>query len=181
MHQELDPLFEIASTDDDKERCRRLINEAFKKRQFVAHQERDMIPIEKCNEELSGKNKELLMLFDKASHDLIGTVLLTIDQKPTGLATIRYLSVSPKWWGLDFGIKLMKFAEGKAKIAHQKTIQLSVAYHPKDEKVQGLIDWYAKIQGYRRIGDRKALEKERERLAPQYAMDTVFIFFEKNL
>lgn len=166
----------IAITPEDKELARDLINEVFRMFQPILRKDRDLIPIEKLNEELSGKNKELIILHD-LQNKVRGAALLNFEQDD--IAYISYLAThptSPRGQGKD----LLMYAENRAeKTYHKKKIRLSTVYHPKYPQ-EKLIVWYLN-QNYRFLKIITPTKAQQQAWEPKFQEDTRFKYFEKDL
>jgi len=168
-------IIKIVTSSIEKEQARIIINKAFQKYQLILQDNFDLIPIEKCDEELSGKFKDLLVLSDQ--NIVVGTALLNIEQKD--IAYVLYLSKSQNF-PKKIGINLMKHAENRAKdVYKKKKMRVSTVYHP-EHKQERLENWYLK-QGYEFLLQYQPNEKQQQAWKLKYQKDARFRYFEKTL
>ncbi len=165
----------IATTSIEKEQARKLINEVFPKYQLILRDDLDLIPIDKCDEELSGIHKDLLVLSDQ--NIVVGTALLNIEQPDN--AYVSYLAKNQNL-PTGIGIDLMKHAENRAKdIYKKKKMLVSTVYHPEHTQ-EHLESWYLK-QDYKYLQNYQPTEVQRQAWKFEYQKDAYFKFFEKTL
>jgi GNAT superfamily N-acetyltransferase len=183
MNHNIKSPIEIATTDSDREKCKALINKFFPESQSVLSKGYHLISHENCTKELLREDRELFMLHDPISKNLIGTVLLTLGEKRQSFACIQYLITHPNFRNLGHGRCLLEHAENRAIQHGKKEIYISVVYHPKfPAEADELVKFYTK-RGYeeKRELERSPNPEESVGFATEYRNDVRMKWLRKSL